>query len=286
MNVVLITGCSSGFGLVSALAFARRGDRVYASMRNLSKAGDLKAVIEAERLPITPLQLDVTDDESVKQAVLHVLKSEGRIDVLVNNAGMGCLGPVEFLSDDMLRSVFETNFFGVVRMLRAVLPTMREQNSGVVVNVSSIDGRIPGRPINWAYSSTKHSLGVLSDALALEVESFGIKVRLIEPGFFATKISDNRVVWESRVSEDRREMECIDSPYRTLEEAVKSSATKNMAKAADPQIVADAIVEAANEKSPFPVHYPVGDDAVAALKEIDLYDEEEQATAWKRMVGL
>ncbi len=255
-------------------------------MRNLSKAGDLKAVIEAERLPITPLQLDVTDDESVKQAVLHVLKSEGRIDVLVNNAGMGCLGPVEFLSDDMLRSVFETNFFGVVRMLRAVLPTMREQNSGVVVNVSSIDGRIPGRPINWAYSSTKHSLGVLSDALALEVESFGIKVRLIEPGFFATKISDNRVVWESRVSEDRREMECIDSPYRTLEEAVKSSATKNMAKAADPQIVADAIVEAANEKSPFPVHYPVGDDAVAALKEIDLYDEEEQATAWKRMVGL
>ncbi|SDJ08428.1 SDR family NAD(P)-dependent oxidoreductase [Alteribacillus bidgolensis] len=166
MKVVLITGCSSGFGLLSALAFGRKGYRVYATMRNLSKSEELKAAIDSEKLPITVLQLDVSDDESVKKAVLQVLAKEGRIDVVVNNAGVGCLGSVECLNNELLRSAFETNFFGVFRVIRSVLPAMREQKSGVIVNVSSIDGRIPGKPINWGYAATKHALGVMSDALA------------------------------------------------------------------------------------------------------------------------
>ncbi|TCP30890.1 NADP-dependent 3-hydroxy acid dehydrogenase YdfG [Scopulibacillus darangshiensis] len=286
MRVALITGCSSGFGLLSALAFARRGNKVYATMRDLSKDGDLQSITNSEQLPIIILKLDVTDDHSVKQAVSKVLDKEGRIDVLVNNAGMGCLGSVEFLSDTMLRTAFETNFFGVIRMLRAVLPAMRAQGSGTIVNVSSIDGRIPGKPINWGYAASKHSLGVLSDALALEVEPFGIKVRQIEPGFFATKILTNRKLLEKENAAANDERSDVDSPYRKFEEAVRGFAEGNMQHSDDPQIVAEAIIEAVNTEAFFPVHYPVGEEANATLKEIATLDEEQQALSWKKMMGL
>ncbi|HEY4937983.1 MAG TPA: SDR family NAD(P)-dependent oxidoreductase, partial [Actinomycetota bacterium] len=130
MAVVVITGCSSGFGLATALAFARRGDSVWATMRNPADAGDLSAAVEAEHLELRTLPLDVTDDASVKAAVDHVLEAEGRIDVLVNNAGVAHMGAVETLGIEDARGVFETNVFGQVRMIQAVLPGMRERGGG------------------------------------------------------------------------------------------------------------------------------------------------------------
>ena len=127
MAVILITGCSSGFGLLTALHFACKGDTVYASMRNTAKAGDLEQACQAENLTIEVVQLDVTDEESVTRAVKHIMDDAGRIDVLVNNAGLAHLGPMEETDDDELKEIFETNFFGALRVTRAVAPHMREQ---------------------------------------------------------------------------------------------------------------------------------------------------------------
>ncbi|MGY4691477.1 SDR family oxidoreductase [Salibacterium sp. K-3] len=283
MQVVLITGCSSGFGYLSALTFGRKGYQVYATMRNVTKSQELVEEAESEKLAVSVLSMDVSDETSVHQAVSKVLQKEKKIDILVNNAGVGCLGPVECLDLNLLNYAFETNFYGPLRTTRAVLPTMRNQKSGVIVNVASIDGRIPGRPINWGYAATKHALGIMSDALALEVEPFNIKVRQIEPGFFATKIFENRALKEEMVKQQKAISE---SPYKDMEYAVKSMAESNVKQAADPQIVADAIVEAAESEHVFPVHYPVGADAEEELNETRTKSEKELAESWKRSVGL
>ena len=176
----------------------------------------------------------MTKDDSVREAVGHVLEAEGRIDVLVNNAGITHFGTVELLSEDLVRAIFETNLFGALRMTRAVLPTMRAQGSGSIVNVSSLAGRVPTLPIFGFYAASKHGLSVLSDALALEVEPFGMRVACIEPGFFATDIIDKAV----RSTENG-------SPYQALEEAVVAACEREIGQSPDPKIVADAIVAAA-----------------------------------------
>src|SRR5260370_27029204 len=140
MAVALITGSSSGIGLHSALELARRGHRVFASMRNLASAHFIEEKAQKERLSVETIQLDVTDADSVAAAIAHVTERAGRLDVLVNNAGFGSLGPLEDYSDADLRHVFETNFFGALRVTRAVLPAMRAQRSGTIIMVSSISG--------------------------------------------------------------------------------------------------------------------------------------------------
>ncbi len=165
MAVVLITGCSSGFGLVTALEFARRGDLVFASMRNVAKAGPLREAARAEGLAIEVVEIDVTDDGSVRRGVDHVLASAGHVDVLVNNAGISHYGTVRLTPWDWMRETMETNFFGAVRMIRAVLPTMRARRSGNIVNVSSVQGRVPGYPFVSMYGASKHALGALSESL-------------------------------------------------------------------------------------------------------------------------
>ena len=171
MSVVLVTGSSTGIGLATALHFGRLGEGVYAGVRNIASANELTRAIEAEKLAIHPVTLDVDDQASVTRAVGEVVARAGRIDVLVNNAGIGGGGPIEDVPVDWVKSLFETNYLGAIRMIQAVQPGMRERRSGASVNVSSIAGRraIAG---HGHYSAVKHALEAASEALAQEVQGF------------------------------------------------------------------------------------------------------------------
>ena len=253
--VVLVTGCSTGFGMLTALAFARRGDKVFATMRNTAKAGELLDAAAAQNLTVEVVELDVTDDKSVEAGVGQVLSTAGRVDVLVNNAGVGGRAAIETFPDELVRSIFETNVFGVLRMLRAVLPGMREQGSGAVVNVSSLAGLSPV-PFNGMYAASKHALEAITEALALEVQPFGIRVSLVEPGYFKTNIGEN-VVASTRLSDD--------SPYAEKERDAVAGVTAAVARGGDPQVVADAIVVAAPSERPR-LRYPLGAGADFILR--------------------
>jgi len=174
-SVALVTGSSSGIGFETALHLARNGYKTYASMRNLEKSKDITQVATREKLPVEVVQLDVDEDSSVKQAVDKIVATEDqRIDVLVNNAGYGLFGALEDLSIAEMKAQFETNFFGVIRVTQQVIPVMRKQKSGTIVNISSVGGRI-GIPGLSAYHSTKFALEGLSESISYELEPFGIK---------------------------------------------------------------------------------------------------------------
>ena len=274
MGVVLITGCSSGLGPVTALAFARGGHRVYATMRRAERGRELVDRAAAEGLDLRVLELDVTDDGSVRRAVRDVMDTEGRIDVVVNNAGLGHLGSLELLPDEALRETFDTNLYGPVRVVRAVLPAMRAAGSGVIVNVSSTAGRVRGLPIFWAYMASKHGLSVLSDSLALELEPCGIRVLSIEPGFFRTPILEKA----SRPGDPG-------SPYRRLDEAVGTFLGNGIAGGADPETVAQAILDAV-EHDDGRVHILVGDDAHMFVAQDGSSTDAEMAAFYREIIGI
>ena len=252
MAVVLITGCSSGIGLETALAFARRGDTVAASMRNpVGGADELQRRAKEEGLEVDVVALDVTDDGSVSAAVRDVETRLGPIDVLVNNAGVGYSGPVETIDEARARAVMETNFWGPFRLIRAVLPSMRSRQSGVIINVSSTAGRVPGSGYNALYCASKHGLGALTESLAMEVGAFGIRTVSIEPGFFHTDIF-SKSSWGA-VDES--------TPYAADNHWISEFYVASGEQAGgDPSIVADAIVAAAADDTT-PTHALVGDDA-------------------------
>lgn len=187
MAVVLITGSSTGIGLATALHFARRDHTVFASLRNPDTATELKQAIVAEKLPITIIKLDVNDDLSVKNAVAEVHNQAGKIDVLVNNAGIGMSGPIEAVSIEDAQRVFDTNYFGAIRMIKAVLPAMRERQDGTIILVTSAAGRIASAG-QGHYAASKHALESASESLAQEVRPFNIRVAIIEPGVVLTPI--------------------------------------------------------------------------------------------------
>jgi NAD(P)-dependent dehydrogenase (short-subunit alcohol dehydrogenase family) len=251
MSVALITGCSTGIGLETALAFARRGDTTIATMRNVAKADALKKRAADEGLEVDVEPLDVTDDRSVATAVAAIRDRHGPIDVLVNNAGLGYGGPVETMPIDGARALMETNFWGALRMIRAVLPDMRERRSGVIVNVTSLAGRIPGSTYNGLYAASKHALGTLSESLAGELSPFDVRVVCVEPGFFVTEIAANS---------DSVDEGIVGSAYEADGEWFQAFMTKSVDTGADPRIVADAIVAAVDDPST-PLHRAVGDDA-------------------------
>jgi NAD(P)-dependent dehydrogenase (short-subunit alcohol dehydrogenase family) len=186
MAVVLVTGSSSGIGLATALHFAHAGHEVYAGVRNPATATELAAAA-AEKPRLHVVTVDVDDDASVTRAARAVLDGSGRIDVLVNNAGIGGGGPIADVPVDFAKAMFETNYFGVIRMTQAVLPAMRAQRSGAIVNVSSVWGRmaIAG---HGHYCAAKHALEAASEALAQEVFALGIRVAIVEPGVVITPI--------------------------------------------------------------------------------------------------
>lgn len=192
MANVLITGCSSGFGFASALAFARRGDRVFATMRDPRAGLALEEAGTAERLALEVLRLDVCDPASIDAAFAHATET-GPLDVLVNNAGVELRSSIEDASDEDVRHQFDTNVFGVLRTIRAALPAMRARRSGTIVNVSSIAG-IVARPYGGLYAASKHALEAISEALHFEVQPFGIRVVLIEPGQYGTRLLDNAII--------------------------------------------------------------------------------------------
>ncbi len=198
---ILITGASSGFGRMGALLYARQGAKVIATMRNMPRpeATSLAAEAKAERLDITILEIDVTSDASVAKGVAQAEKiANGAIDILINNAGVVMGGPVELHDMEATKLGFDTNVFGVQRMLRAVLPTMRARKSGLIFNVSSQQGRfvIPGGGL---YASTKFALEALSEQLAYELVPHGIEVVIIQPGGFPTNVGKNRAKYNAQI---------------------------------------------------------------------------------------
>lgn len=180
-KVILITGCSSGLGLEASILCAQNGHQVIATMRNLERSAHIKEKIQGKKLNLVLKQCDVNDQASVDSCIQESIKEFGRLDVLINNAGYGLISPLETIELAEARAQFETNFFGVVRMVQAVLPLMRRQKSGKIINVSSVAGII-GSPLFGIYSATKFALEGLSESLAQEVSKFGIQVKLIEPG--------------------------------------------------------------------------------------------------------
>jgi NAD(P)-dependent dehydrogenase (short-subunit alcohol dehydrogenase family) len=187
MATALITGTSSGIGLATALSLARSGHSVIATMRKPDPAGELATCARTERLPVTMLSLDVDDDASVAQAFATAFAKHGQIDVLVNNAGIGQPGSVEETPLDMFRRIMETNYFGALRCIKAVLPGMLARRKGCIINVSSVVGRIALSP-QAPYAASKHALEALSECLAQEVKAFNIRVAVVEPGPVATPI--------------------------------------------------------------------------------------------------
>ena len=191
-HVAVVTGTSSGIGFETALTLARNGFYTYATMRNLKKSTSIKEIANKEALPLKVVQLDVdNDDLSAKNAIQEIISEKQRIDILVNNAGYGLIGPIEDISiEEELKPQFETNLYGVIRVTQQVLPIMRRQKSGRIINVSSIGG-IVGYPFSAAYCSTKFALEGLSESLSYELDEFGIKVILIEPALVISDFHNN-----------------------------------------------------------------------------------------------
>lgn len=189
MSTILITGCSTGIGFATAEHMARNGHTVYATMRNPQRAPELAELARRDSLPITVLSMDVDSDTSVSAAVAEVLTQAGSIDVLVNNAGIGPLGPVEEADPADFRANMETNYFGTLRCIRAVLPGMRERGAGCIINISSVAGSLYS-PYHSAYCASKAAVEALSECLAGEVGPLGIRVALVQPGVIDTPIID------------------------------------------------------------------------------------------------
>ena len=269
MSAVLLTGCSSGFGYHAALRFAREGHEVYASVRTLERAKPLQDAAAEEGLDLHIVRLDVRDADSVEGAVAEVVERAGRIDVCVNNAGIELRGPIEECSDDEMQALFDTNVFGLVRVTRAVLPVMRRQGSGAIVNVGSLAGLV-ARPFGGLYSATKHAVEAISEALHFECAPFGIRVAVIEPGQFETELLANAITAAGFGDE---------SIYRPASDAF-DVALRRLApdgRPAPAEVVAEAIVAVAEDDTAALRHL-VGADAelVWSVRSRSSFEEYEQ----------
>jgi NAD(P)-dependent dehydrogenase (short-subunit alcohol dehydrogenase family) len=229
-RTALVTGASSGIGEATAERLAMAGYKVYGTTRRAAEAGQRSFKL---------LPLDVTSDKSVETTVLEVLRLEGRIDLLVNNAGFGIApGAAEESSIEQARSIFETNFFGIVRMTRAVVPQMRRQRAGRIINIGSVLGFLPA-PYAALYAATKHAVEGYSESLDHELRTRGIRVSVIEPAYTKTRFGANFVEPDSKLDE-----------YREIRAVLGRTLAEVMAAADDPYIVADVVVEAASAARP------------------------------------
>ena len=268
MSVILITGASSGFGEVTALEFARQGHTVYATLRDPKQGCRLQDTASAQKLHVNLLSLDVTEPKSVDSAIKNILAAEQRLDVLVNNAGIHIPGALEDMPEAHLRSVMDTNFFGVVNMTRAVLPAMRKQKSGRIIMLSSVGGLI-SRAVDSIYCASKWALEGMSEGLRYEVARFGIKVSVIEPGVFRTEIGS-----KYRLPRDYPQA----SPYHDLLEFRIDKVAEAVNEGDDPQQVADLIVDVANQDKPA-FRYPAGQQAEIFLSRLNRMDADERDEA-------
>ncbi|MEM6865932.1 MAG: SDR family oxidoreductase [Bacteroidota bacterium] len=237
-KVVLITGGSSGIGKAIGTFLTTKGLIVYGTARSAAKYPDFKA--------FKLIDLDVRDAHGPTAAVHQVLKREGRLDVLINNAGVGITGPIEETPHEAIENVFNINFYGPVRLIKAVLPQMRKQGGGLIINITSIAGYM-GLPYRGYYSASKGALGLLTETLRMETKSFGIKITNIAPGDFATNIAAGR--YHAPLKED--------SPYKTAYGSALTSMDAHVDSGGNPEDVARKVYQVIRKANPS-VHYPVG----------------------------
>ncbi|MHA1370180.1 MAG: SDR family oxidoreductase [Promethearchaeota archaeon] len=255
-KVIMITGCSSGFGKLTAKTLASRGHRVYATMRdietrNRSSRSELESIASEQGYDLQVLECDVTSSNSVNDAIKTIIETDKRIDVLVNNAGYGLFGPVEYGDQDKIKTLFETNFFGYVRTINAVLPYMRKARDGLIINVSSVMGKI-GLPFEGYYCASKFAVEGLSESLVGECYLFGIKVVVVEPHAYSTNFSKRSLKFLA----DPEVCGEYGAAFRTFIENIDKAINPK----GSPQEVADKIAWVVSKKNP-PFHVPVGKNA-------------------------
>ena len=278
-KVAVITGSSTGIGFETCLLFARSGIRTYATMRDLTKAHLIKDISEKEKLGLKVIRMDVDKDDSVAEAFKQICEDDdgtGRIDILVNNAGFGLFGALEDQSIEDIKKQFETNLFGAIRTIQQVLPMMRNQRSGNIVNISSLAGYV-GFPASSVYNSTKFALEGLSESLAYEIEPYGITVVLIEPGVINSNFAKNIIIPSNTQSISSYLLSSSSSPspssaistkYANVVERFLSHYYPAMSNAPQPKEVAKVILESikasvvyARQGNNYFHRYPVGEDA-------------------------
>ena len=255
-KVALITGCSSGIGYETALMLARNGFHTFATMRNTKKYDSLQEIIRKESLDISIQQLDVNDDASVENTINNIKKEAKRIDVLINNAGFGLVGFFEDLTLDEIRDQFETNFFAVLNITKKIIPIMRLQKSGTIINISSGAGQV-GFPGISAYVSTKFAIEGFSESLMYELLPYGIKVVIIEPGIIKTNFFRNCKVSDHSMKKNSTYSRSLDKFQRNVE-IMQEHATS-------PTDVAKVIIQVLENNEP-KQRYIVGNDVAMILE--------------------
>jgi NAD(P)-dependent dehydrogenase (short-subunit alcohol dehydrogenase family) len=265
-RIAVVTGSSSGIGYETSLTLARNGFLTYATMRNLDKSGNIKSVVYKEKLPLKIIQLDVTDGGSVRNAMQSIIAESSRIDVFVNNAGYPLNGAFEDLAMDEIKAQYETNLFGVIRATQAALPLMRKQKSGIIVNISSGGVTLGGIPGGSAYVSTKFAVEGLSKSMAYELEPFGIKVVLVEPGVIRSDFIKNVVA--AKKSQDPN------SPYAQFMQNVAASLQHMLEGGSSADVVAKVVLKAVTSENPSP-KYLAGKDIEAWMEAKTSMSDEE-----------
>lgn len=251
-KVAVVTGSSSGIGYETSLLLARNQIKTYATMRNMSKSEGLIKIASEENLQLNVAQLDVNDDLSVNKAIDKIVKDNDSIDVLVNNAGYDLFGPLEESSLEEIKQQFETNFFGVIRTTKAVIPIMRKQGKGTIINVSSVGGKVGLLPFLTAYHASKFAIEGFTESLRQELDDFNINIILIEPGYVSSGFLDNSKYAEGFDSNK--------SPYAKKVQQVFQGFESITAYSSHPSKVAQTILDVLNSPNP-ELRNPVGKDA-------------------------
>lgn len=262
MKIAVVTGTSTGIGYATSLRLAGAGYRVFAGMRNLAKAQPLRDAAAEADLPVEVIEFDVCSDASV-EAAFSAVHAIGPVDVLVNNAGIGGAAPLELVPDDEHRRMFETNYFGPIRCIQAVLPEMRERGTGAIVNVTSVAG-LMATPNQIPYGASKWALESVGEALAHEMRRFGVRVVNVEPGVVMTNIFENSAEatrWDKA------------SPYMQVMRRNGKVFAAGFRDPAQPDDVANAILEAITTDD-YKLRWPVGKDAqgIAAARTKNVSD--------------
>ena len=266
MKIAVVTGTSTGIGLTSSLHLARNGYKVFAGMRNTAKSEALEEAAKAEELDVNVIQLDVCSGESVTSAFAEIEKT-GPVDLLINNAGIGGSAPLELTPEDEHRQMFETNYFGAVSCIQAVLPSMRERKTGCIVNITSAVG-LMATPNQIAYSASKWALECLGEALAHEMYRFGVRVVNVEPGVIMTNIFENSA---EQTRYDKT------SPYQPIMRRNGKIFMAGFQRAVQPDVVAETILEAVTTDD-YKLRWPVGEDAVGFMAARHKVPSEEWVT--------
>jgi len=291
-GVALVTGSSTGIGFETSIALARNKIYTFATMRDLQKRDIIERLADKESLPLRVIEMDVNDEDSIERTIIKIIDEKKRIDILVNNAGYGLFGALEDISLNEIREQFETNYFGAVRVMKQVIPTMRRQRSGIIINITSISGLV-GIPGECVYSSSKFALEGLSESISYELQPYGIKVILIEPGVINTNFVPNirfpdKSQYRSMQVKGEKNNDSL-SHYSETVDAFLSHYYPSMENAPLPTLVSATIIEAVNNaksSSQSLSRYPVGEDSkcLAASKKL-MSDAQLHAYVKERLLG-